>query len=112
VRTVSLLIIPLLAVPLGLVTRRNERNIGIAVGVVLMVFYHNILNFGEAMATTGRVSVGVGLWLPFLLFAAFSTWLFAAVSIWPRESPVVLLIVRIVKLREAMVRFVFRRAAT
>lgn len=109
VRTVSLLIIPLLAVPLGLVTRRNERNIGIAVGVVLMVVYHNVINFGEAIATTGRVSAGVGLWLPFLLFAALSLWLFAAVSTWPRENPVVLLFARIARLRDAALRLLPRR---
>lgn len=109
VRTVSLLIIPLLAVPLGLVTRRNERNIGIAVGVVLMVVYHNIINFGETIATTGGVSPGVGLWLPFLLFAALSLWLFAAVSTWPRENPVVLLFARIARLRDAVLRLLPRR---
>lgn len=112
VRTVSLLIIPLLAIPLGLVTRRNERNIGIAVGVVLMVIYHNVINFGEAIATTGRVSPGVGLWLPFLLFAAFSLWLFTAVSTWPRENPVVLLFARIARLRDSMLRLLPRRAET
>lgn len=110
VRTLSLLIIPMLAVPLGLVTRRNERNIGIAVGVVLMVFYHNMINFGEAMATTGKVSSFVGLWVPFLLFAVFSTWLFAAVSTWPRENPVVLLFARIARWREALLRLLPRRA--
>jgi lipopolysaccharide export system permease protein len=112
VRTVSLLIIPLLAIPLGLVTRRNERNIGIAVGVVLMVVYHNVINFGEAIATTGRVSPGIGLWLPFLLFAAFSLWLFAAVSTWPRENPVVLLFARIARLRDSMLRLLPRRVET
>jgi lipopolysaccharide export system permease protein len=110
VRTASLLIIPLLAVPLGLVTRRNERNIGIAVGVVLMVFYHNMLNFGEAMATTGRVTPSVGLWLPFLLFSALSIWLFAAVSVWPRENPVVLLFARIARWRDSAIDLITRRA--
>lgn len=109
-RTVSLLIIPLLAVPLGLATRRNERSIGIAVGVVLMVFYHNMLNFGEAMATSGRISVGIGLWIPVLLFAALAIWLFAAVSIWPRENPVVLLFARIGRWREALLNLLPRRS--
>ncbi len=112
VRTLSLLIIPMLAVPLGLATRRNERNIGIAVGVVLMVFYHNMVNFGEAMATTGRVSSFVGLWVPFLLFAVLSTWLFAAVSIWPRENPVVLLFARIGRWRDGLARLLARRIET
>lgn len=110
VRTVSLLIIPLLAVPLGLVTRRNERNIGIAAGVLVMVIYHNLLNFGEAMATTGRVTPLLGIWLPFLLLGVLSLWLFAAVSIWPRESPVVLLFARIARARDAALEFVLRRA--
>ncbi|MGE0152129.1 MAG: LPS export ABC transporter permease LptF [Reyranellaceae bacterium] len=109
VRTLSLLIIPLLAVPLGLVTRRNERNIGIVVGVVLMVFYHNMINFGETIATIGNVGPGVALWLPFLLFAAFSVWLFATVSTWPRENPVVLVFARIAAWREAALEAIVRR---
>jgi len=110
VRTLSLLIIPLLAVPLGLVTRRNERNIGIAVGVVLMVFYHNMINFGESIATVGHVTPLVGLWLPFALFAAFSLWLFRVVSIWPRENPIAMLMHRIARLRESLARVLLRRA--
>jgi len=109
VRTVSLLIIPLLAVPLGLVTRRNERNIGIAVGVVVMVLYHNTVNFGEALATSGKVGVAVGLWLPFLILAVGSLWLFAAVSVWPRENPVVLLFARLAEWRDAVLNLILRR---
>ena len=110
VRTLSLLIEPLLAVPLGLVTRRNERNIGIAVGVVLMLVYHNTINFGETMAATGRAPVGLALWTPFLVFSAFSLWLFSVVSIWPRENPVVLLLERFARLRAALGRMLLRRA--
>jgi len=92
VRTLSLLMLPLLGIPLGLATRRNQRNLGIAVGVVLLVVYNNLLNFGEQLASAGRISSFLGLWLPFLAFTGFSLWLFMTVSARPRENPMAMLI--------------------
>jgi lipopolysaccharide export system permease protein len=102
VRTLSMLMLPLLGIPLGLATRRNQRNLGIAVGVVVLVVYNNILNFGESLASIGRMSPFVGLWLPFLVFTAVSLWLFITVSTRPRENPVAMLIGSIDGLRQRL----------
>lgn len=111
VRTLSLLALPLLAVPLGLATRRNQRGVGIAVGVVVMVFYHNLLNLCESMAGSGRVAPWLALWVPFLLFAGGSLWLFFMVSDRPRENAVSIVIGAVDRLRERLARLLPRRGS-
>jgi lipopolysaccharide export system permease protein len=109
VRTLSLLMLPILGIPLGLATRRNQRNLGIAIGVVTLVVYNNVLNFGESLASIGRMSPFVGLWLPFLLFGAVSVWLFLSVSARPRENPVAMMIGSLDRARLFLWRLVPRR---
>jgi lipopolysaccharide export system permease protein len=109
VRTLSLLTLPFLGIPLGLATRRNQRNLGVAVGVVMLVVYNNILNFGEALASSGRMSSLVALWLPFVIFSGISVWLFFAVTARPRENPVSMLIGSIDRARLWLLQFLPRR---
>lgn len=88
VRIVSLLFLPVLAVPLGIVSRRARRSIGVVVGLVLLILYHNVLRFGESMVETGAMSPAIGLWLPGFLFAAIGAWAFHLTSKRPGYSPV------------------------
>jgi lipopolysaccharide export system permease protein len=76
VRAVSMFFLPMLAVPMGLAARRARRGPGIAVAALILGLYHHTLQLGESMADLGRISPVAGLWLPFVLFAAFSAWLF------------------------------------
>lgn len=108
VRALSLLLLPLLAVPLGLAAKRNQRGAGIAIGIVALVLYHHTLNFGETLTAGHRVSAFVGLWVPFLVFNGASLWLFLAVSARPRENPVAMLLASLDNARRAVIGL-FRR---
>jgi lipopolysaccharide export system permease protein len=88
VRTVSLLFLPLLAVPLGIVSRRAPRSIGVVVGLVMLILFHNVLRVGESMVETGVLPPGVGLWLPGAIFAAIGAWAFHMTSKRPGYNPV------------------------
>ncbi|PCI32159.1 MAG: LPS export ABC transporter permease LptF [Alphaproteobacteria bacterium] len=66
-RALSILIVPFLAVPLGLVAKRSGRALGITVGVVILLIYHKILEFGLGFSATGDVSPWLVIWLPTLL---------------------------------------------
>jgi lipopolysaccharide export system permease protein len=88
VRTVSLLFLPLLAVPLGIVSRRARRSVGVVVGLVLLILFHNVLRFGESMVETGALSPIIGLWLPGAVFAAIGAWAFHMTSKRPGYNPV------------------------
>lgn len=67
-RALSILIVPFLAVPLGLVAKRSGRALGISVGIVILLVYHKILEFGLGFSATGDISPLLVIWLPTLIF--------------------------------------------
>src|SRR5262249_16844583 len=89
VRIVSLLFLPWLAMPLGIVSRRTRPSVGLAAGIVVLIFYHNVLRFGQSLAETGRVTPLIGQWLPCILLAAMSAWAFQTTSKRPGYNPVI-----------------------
>ena len=76
VRALSVLFLPLLAIPMGLTSRRQPTSIRIVVGVGVLIMYNQILQFGKDMAENGRISPFLASWLPFLIFALGSSYLF------------------------------------
>lgn len=72
VRIGSILFLPLLAVPLGIVSRRQRRGSGLAIGGLILVGYHQILQVGEGFADDGSMSPWLSLEGPFLAFAVIS----------------------------------------
>jgi len=76
VRALSVLFLPLLAIPIGLTSRRSPTSIRIVAGIALLIFYYQLLQFGQQMVENGRLSSIVGLWVPFLVFALGSTYAF------------------------------------
>jgi lipopolysaccharide export system permease protein len=88
VRIISLLTLPLVAIPLGIVSRRARRSVGVVAGLVLLITFHYILRFGESMVETGTLSPYPALWLPLALFAAIGLWAFQTTSKRPGYSPV------------------------
>ncbi|MFQ5534116.1 MAG: LPS export ABC transporter permease LptF [Sphingomonadales bacterium] len=69
-RALSILVLPFLAGALGIVSKRSGRAFGLAVGVIILLVFHKVLEFGEAFVALGRISPWLGLWLPVALFAA------------------------------------------
>lgn len=76
VRALSILFLPLLAIPIGLTSRRSPASIRIVAGIAVLIVYYQVLQFGQQMAENGRLSSFVALWLPFLVFAGGSTYAF------------------------------------
>lgn len=90
IRIVSLPLLPLLAIPLALGRIRGQRSYGLVIGLAVLIAYHQILQFGEALVDNGDVSAWLGLWLPFAGFAAISLWLFVRAATGvpdPRGAP-------------------------
>ena len=76
VRTLTVLFLPLLAIPMGLTSRRQPTSVRIIVGIAILIVYYQVLNFGKDMAENGRVSSFMALWVPFLIFSLGSLYLF------------------------------------
>lgn len=76
VRSLSVLVLPFLAIPLGQAGRRGRRAYGFVVGLIILALYNNLLRFGEALADDGYISPWLGLWVPLAMLAALSFTLF------------------------------------
>ena len=73
----TILILPFLALPFALGTRRGQRAYRFAVALVILVAYHEIIEQG-AVATkiSADSSPYVAIWLPFVCLTAFALWRF------------------------------------
>jgi lipopolysaccharide export system permease protein len=79
VRVLTLLVLPFLAMPLGLASRRRSAGAGITMGLIILLLYHNTLQFGETTVDAGGSPLLL-LWTPFFVFSALAFWLFFAAS--------------------------------
>lgn len=76
VTILSIMILPILAVPFAIGRRRGHRAYRFALAVVLLIVYHEILEQGTLAVFLGKVSPWVAIWLPFLALATFAVWHF------------------------------------
>lgn len=103
-RAVSLPLLPLLAVPLGLAAKRRKRLPGLVLASLALVTYHHALQLGESLADKGRLSPILGLWIPTLIFAGLSLWLFMQTQSRPGDNPFTRAIDRIDRLADSVIR--------
>ena len=80
VQIVSVLFLPFLAMPLGIGRSRAGRTVGIAVGLLVLVVYQQLLQFSRAVVGAGQVPGWLGLWVPFCVLAVGSVILFVHIS--------------------------------
>jgi lipopolysaccharide export system permease protein len=76
VRLLSILVLPFLAVSLALGRQRSDRYYGMAAGGIFLFIYHELLQFGERNVQREIAEPWLGLWTPFLVFAAVTALLF------------------------------------
>jgi len=111
VRIATYLFLPLLAFPLGSSTRRTRRGTGIAVGIVLIVIFYYLLQFGHDVSANGRLSPWISLWLPFFVYAGFSSWAFWEANVSPGHNFVETVLARIESLFDSVRQIGRRRKA-
>jgi lipopolysaccharide export system permease protein len=78
VTAASILILPFLAIPFAVGSRRSSRGFRTGVALVLIVLYNEVIHQGAAAANNGVVSPLVSMWLPCLLLALFAGWRYIA----------------------------------
>ncbi|HVR89758.1 MAG TPA: LptF/LptG family permease [Novosphingobium sp.] len=83
VEVVMMLLLPLLAVSLAIPPKRSTSGLGIFVSIVMVVAYHKINEYGQAVAALGRFDTAFALWGPFVLFAALIVWMYWRVAYVP-----------------------------
>lgn len=76
-------LMPLLAVAMGIPPKRSTSALGVFVSIVLVVSYHKVNQYGEDIASLGRVDPIIALWGPFVIFAALILWWYWRVAYVP-----------------------------
>lgn len=87
-RSLLPLLLPLLALPLGMAAKRGRRAPGTVVAVLALLVLNQSLQFGESLAESGRAVAWLALWFPMLAFGVLGTWLFRSSLQWPGDNPV------------------------
>ena len=87
-RTVLPLLLPLLALPLGMAAKRGRRAPGTVFAAVTLLAFNQALQFGESLAESGRAQALVSVWTPLVLFGVLGVWLFRGSLQWPGDNPV------------------------
>lgn len=87
VRSVSVPLLPLLAMPLGMAAKRGKRGFGVALAAAILLLYEHSIEFGQSIADTTGISPLLAVWTPFALFATLCVWLFLNSRERPGETP-------------------------
>jgi lipopolysaccharide export system permease protein len=87
-RALSLILMPLLAVPLGLAAKRSGRAPGAIVGGLLLLSFHHLIQLGQSLATKGRAMPEFSVGVPFLVFTSICFLVFFTSRKRPGETPI------------------------
>ncbi len=88
VEVAMMLLLPLLAVALAVPPKRSTSFLGVFLSVIMVVAYHKINEYGQAVAALGKVSAELALWGPFIAFAALILWMYWRIAYVPGGQPI------------------------
>ncbi len=87
VEVVMILMLPLLAVAMAVPPKRSSSSLGVFLSIILVVAYHKVNEYGEQVASLGRVDPILALWGPFAVFAAIIFALYWRIAYVPGGQP-------------------------
>ncbi|QIK79960.1 LPS export ABC transporter permease LptF [Sphingomonas piscis] len=88
VEVLSMMLLPLLAIALAVPPKRSSSALGIFVGIIVIVAYHKINQYGARMGENGRLDPVLALWVPFALFAGMIGWMYHVIAHKPGGQPI------------------------
>ena len=109
VEILMMFLMPLLAVALAIPPKRSTSALGVFVSIVMVVSYHKINQYGEGVASLGRVDPVLAFWVPFTLFAALILWMYWRVAYVPGGQAIGALEAVFAKLSRRLARLFARR---
>ena len=83
-----MLTLPMLAVALAVPPKRSSSSLGIFIGIVMVVSYHKVNQYGEQMGAQGRIDPALAMWVPFLLLVALIVWMYHVIAHRPGGQPI------------------------
>lgn len=88
VEVAMMMLLPLLAVGLAVPPKRSSSALGVFLSIVMVVTYHKVNEYGEAVGALGTVNPVIALWLPFIAFAALIMWIYHVLAHRPGGQPI------------------------
>jgi lipopolysaccharide export system permease protein len=88
VQVAMTMFLPLLAVALAVPPKRSTSALGVFISIVMVVTYYKVSEYAQGMAALGTIDPFIGLWAPFLLFAALIVWMFRTLAFVPGGEPI------------------------
>lgn len=80
IRSISLIGIAMMAVPLGMANARNPGWVPLAVAIAILAVFDNAIKFIDGLAQNGRIDPALGMWGLAFIFNAIGLWLFLTTS--------------------------------
>ena len=109
VEIVMMFLMPLLAVALAIPPKRSTSALGVFVSIVMVVAYHKVNQYGEDVASLGRIDPILAFWVPFVLFAALIVWMYYRVAYVPGGQAIGALETAFAKLSKRVAKLFKRR---
>jgi lipopolysaccharide export system permease protein len=88
VEVVMMFLLPLLAVALAVPPKRSTSALGVFLSIVMVTAYHKVNQYGQDVATLGKVDPTLALWGPFAVFAALILWMYWQIAYVPGGQPI------------------------
>lgn len=88
VEVAIMLLLPLLAIALAIPPKRSTSSLGVFLAIVILVTQYKINQYAEGLGGRGEVDPALALWVPFLLFAAMTLWMFRTIAFVPGGQPI------------------------
>ncbi|MFL6733138.1 MAG: LPS export ABC transporter permease LptF [Sphingomicrobium sp.] len=88
VEILSMLLLPLLAVALAIPPKRSSSALGIFLGIIIIVAYHKVNQYGLQMGSHGKLDPVLAMWIPLLLFTALIVWMYHVIAHRPGGQPI------------------------
>jgi lipopolysaccharide export system permease protein len=88
VEVIMMLMLPMLAVALAVPPKRSTSALGIFIGILMMVGYHKINQYGQYAGEQGRIDPLIALWVPFAGLVALISWMYHVIAHRPGGQPI------------------------
>ncbi|MBY0520438.1 MAG: LPS export ABC transporter permease LptF [Sphingomonas sp.] len=84
----TMFLLPMLALALGVPPKRSSSALGVFLSIVMIVTYHKINEYAQAVGSLGKIDPFIALWVPFALFAGLVVWMYYTIAYVPGGQPI------------------------
>ncbi|MDR6847405.1 MAG: LPS export ABC transporter permease LptF [Sphingomonas sp.] len=84
----SILVLPLLALALGIPPKRSTSALGVFLAIIMIVAYHKVNEYAQAVGGLGKIDPVLAIWIPFTVFTGLTLWMFYTIAFVPGGQPI------------------------